>query len=113
MDDGSTDGSWEVIERLAADDQRVRGIRFRGPIWKGRCVERRFASVTGDLILTLDVISRTTRTRFRGSWPRSTEGWTWSAVGNKFVHDPWHKVIPSRIFNWIVSVLTGVKLHEP
>ncbi len=27
-------------------------------------------------------------------------------------HDPWHKVVPSRVFNWMVSWLTGVRLHD-
>src|SRR5262245_59199498 len=54
VDDGSTDGSWEVIERLGAADRRVLGIRFRRTFGKAAALSAGFSSAQGDLILTLD-----------------------------------------------------------
>jgi glycosyltransferase involved in cell wall biosynthesis len=98
VDDGSTDGSWRRIEGLAARDRRVRGIRFRRNFGKAAALSAGFAQARGELVMTflaemqkgLDVVS----------------GW------KKVRHDPWHKVGPSRVFNWMVSALTGVKLHD-
>jgi len=112
VDDGSTDGSWEVIERLAARDPRVRGIRFRRNFGKAPALSAGFAEARGDLIMTLDADLQDDPHEI----PRFLEkmqgeldvvsGW------KRVRHDPWHKVIPSRIFNWMVSRMTGVKLHD-
>jgi dolichol-phosphate mannosyltransferase len=112
VDDGSTDGSWEVIERLAARDPRVRGIRFRRNFGKAPALSAGFAEARGDLIMTLDADLQDDPHEI----PRFLEqmnGEVDVVSGWKRVrHDPWHKVVPSRIFNWMVSRLTGVKLHD-
>jgi len=112
VDDGSTDGSWEVIERLAARDPRVRGICFRRNFGKAPALSAGFAEARGELIITLDGDLQDDPHEI----PRFLEemnaeidvvsGW------KRVRHDPWHKVIPSRIFNWMVSRLTGVRLHD-
>ncbi len=54
VDDGSTDGSWQVIEGLAARDARVRGIRFRRNFGMAAALSAGFAEAAGDLVVTLD-----------------------------------------------------------
>ena len=54
VDDGSTDGSWREIERLAAADPRVRGIRFRRNFGKAAALSAGFNAARGDLVMTLD-----------------------------------------------------------
>ena len=54
VDDGSTDGSWSEIERLAARDPRVRGIRFRRNFGKAAALSAGFEAARGELVLTLD-----------------------------------------------------------
>ena len=54
VDDGSTDGSWPVIERLAAEDPRVLGIRFRRNFGKAAALSAGFDAAEGDRIVTLD-----------------------------------------------------------
>ena len=54
VDDGSTDASWQQIEKLAAGDGRVRGIRFRRNFGKAAALSAGFAQARGELVMTLD-----------------------------------------------------------
>ncbi len=112
VDDGSTDGSWEVIRQLAAGDRRVRGIRFRRNFGKAAALDAGFAAARGELVMTLDADLQDDPheiPRFLAEMENNLDvlsGW------KKVRHDPWHKVWPSRVFNWMVSKLTGVGLHD-
>jgi dolichol-phosphate mannosyltransferase len=112
VDDGSTDDSWEVICRLAAADPRVSGLRFRRNFGKAAALSAGFAQSRGELIMTLDAdLQDDPREipRFLAEMEKDLDvvsGW------KKVRHDPWHKVLPSRVFNWMVSALTGVHLHD-
>lgn len=112
VDDGSSDGSWDVIERLAASDHRVRGIRFRRNFGKAAALSAGFEAARGDLIVTLDADLQDDPKeipRFLEAMDNQLDvvsGW------KKVRHDPWHKVFPSRVFNGLVGWLTGVKLHD-
>ncbi|MBX7167833.1 MAG: glycosyltransferase family 2 protein [Pirellulales bacterium] len=112
VDDGSTDGSWDVICRLAALDPRVRGIRFRRNFGKAAALSAGFGEARGELVMTLDADLQDDPAEI----PRFVEavaGGVDVVSGWKQVrHDPWHKVLPSRVFNWLVGRLTGVKLHD-
>jgi dolichol-phosphate mannosyltransferase len=112
VDDGSSDGSWREIERLAAEDSRVSGIRFRRNFGKAAALSAGFEAARGDLVLTLDADLQddpAETPRFLEAIEQGSDvvsGW------KKVRHDPWHKVWPSRVFNWLVGVLTGVRLHD-
>lgn len=112
VDDGSTDGSWDVIERLARDDASVQGIRFRRNFGKAAALSAGFEAARGELVFTLDAdLQDDPREipRFLAEIDRGLDVVSgWKQVRN----DPWHKVGPSRIFNWLVGYLTGVKLHD-
>ncbi|MBN1394153.1 MAG: glycosyltransferase family 2 protein [Pirellulales bacterium] len=112
VDDGSTDGSWEAIARLAASDPRVGGIRFRRNFGKAAALSAGFEQARGELVMTLDAdLQDDPREipRFLAEMKKELDvvsGW------KKVRRDPWHKVWPSRVFNWLVSRLTGVRLHD-
>jgi glycosyltransferase involved in cell wall biosynthesis len=112
VDDGSTDGSWDVIERLAEQDPRVRGIRFRRNFGKAAALSAGFDAARGELVMTLDADLQDDPSeipRFLEEMEKNLDvvsGW------KQVRHDPWHKVGPSRIFNGLVSTLTGVRLHD-
>jgi dolichol-phosphate mannosyltransferase len=112
VDDGSTDGSWKVIESLAARDRRIRGIRLRRNFGKAAALSAGFEATCGNPVITLDADLQDDPAEI----PRFVEklngdldvvsGW------KEVRHDPWHKVWPSHVFNWMVGKLTGVRLHD-
>ncbi len=127
VDDGSTDGSWQKIAALAARDPRVRGIRFRRNFGKAAALRAGFQAVRGEIVMTLDAdLQDDPREipRFlaalAGNRPETSDGnpapqiFPLDVVSGwkKQRHDPWHKVLPSRVFNELVSRLTGVVLHD-
>ena len=112
VDDGSTDASWSEIESLALRDSRVRGIRFRRNFGKAAALNAGFEAARGALVLTLDADLQDDPREipnFLAAMERDLDvvsGW------KQLRHDPWHKVGPSRVFNWLVGALTGVRLHD-
>ncbi|MBQ9812779.1 MAG: glycosyltransferase family 2 protein [Thermoguttaceae bacterium] len=112
VDDGSTDASWSIIESLVETDPRVRGIRFRRNFGKAAALDVGFKAATLPIVMTLDADLQDDPheipefLRLLDSGLDVVSGW------KKRRHDPWHKVLPSRVFNWLVSSLTGVKLHD-
>jgi dolichol-phosphate mannosyltransferase len=112
IDDGSSDGSWSVIRRLAEQDHRVRGIRFRRNFGKAAALSAGFRAARGDMVMTLDAdLQDDPREipRFLAAMKEDLDvvsGWKQPR------YDPWHKTLPSRVFNWLVSWLTGVHLHD-
>lgn len=112
VDDGSHDGSWDTISRLADSDSRIRGIRFRRNFGKAAALSAGFEAAQGEFILTLDADLQDD--------PREIPRFLKAMAGDldvvsgwkKVRHDPYHKVIPSRFFNWLVGKMTGVGLHD-
>ena len=112
VDDGSTDSSWATIQDLVRQDTRVRGIRFRRNFGKAAALSAGFAAAAGDLVITLDADLQDDPAEIPRFLAAMQEGLD-VVSGWKFQrHDPWHKVWPSRVFNWLVGVFTGVWLHD-
>ena len=113
IDDGSTDGSWHVIEDLAADDPRVRGVRFRRNFGKAAALTAGFRAAAGELVFTLDGDLQDDPAEVSRFLARIDEdGLDLVSGWKRKRHDPWHKVGPSRIFNRLVSRITGLHLHD-
>jgi dolichol-phosphate mannosyltransferase len=112
IDDGSTDGSWEIISRLAAEDPQVRGIRFRRNFGKAAALSAGFGEAHGDLVVTLDADLQDDPREIPRFLAEMQHGLDVVSGWKQVRHDPWHKVFPSRVFNALVSWLTGVKLHD-
>ena len=112
VDDGSTDRSWEVVRDLVSKHSQIQGIRFRRNFGKAAALQAGFSRAKGSIVLTLDADLQDDPNeipRFLEAIRSGTDvvsGW------KKVRHDPWHKVFPSRVFNGMVSWLTGVKLHD-
>ncbi|MDR3636619.1 MAG: glycosyltransferase family 2 protein [Isosphaeraceae bacterium] len=112
VDDGSRDGSWEVVRILVKRDDRVRGIRLRRNFGKAAALTAGFEAARGAVVFTLDGDLQDDPAeipRFLAALERDLDvvsGW------KRTRHDPWHKVYPSRIFNGVVSHLTGCHLHD-
>jgi dolichol-phosphate mannosyltransferase len=112
IDDGSRDGSWGVVKALAARDPRVRGIRFRRNFGKAAALQAGFREVKGARAITLDADLQDDPAEIPNFLTELGKGFDLVAGWKKIRHDPWHKVLPSRVFNGMVSWLTGVKLHD-
>jgi glycosyltransferase involved in cell wall biosynthesis len=112
VDDGSTDASWQRIEALAAADARVRGIRFRRNFGKAAALSAGFEAARGEIVVTLDADLQDDPREIPRFLAEIDKGLDCISGWKQIRHDPWHKVWPSRGFNWLVGVLTGVKLHD-
>jgi dolichol-phosphate mannosyltransferase len=112
VDDGSTDGSWEKICELSAADSRVRGIRFRRNFGKAAALSAGFEAARGDVLVTLDADLQDDPREIPRFLAEIDKGLDCVSGWKQVRHDPWHKVGPSRVFNWLVGFLTGVKLHD-
>jgi dolichol-phosphate mannosyltransferase len=113
VDDGSTDGSWAVIRRLSESDQsHVSGLRFRRNFGKAAALNAGFDQARGDLVMTLDADLQDDPREIPRFLAKMAENLDVVSGWKQVRHDPWHKVLPSRVFNWMVSALTGVKLHD-
>jgi glycosyltransferase involved in cell wall biosynthesis len=113
VDDGSRDGSWDVIRSLAAADPRVKAIRFRRNFGKAAALMAGFGAATGDIVFTLDADLQDDPAEIPRFLAKLDEDRLDVVSGWKRTrHDPWHKVGPSRIFNAMVSGLTGCQLHD-
>jgi glycosyltransferase involved in cell wall biosynthesis len=113
VDDGSRDGGAARVAELAvARPGDVKLIELRGNFGKSAALAAGFEHATGDIVFTLDADLQDDPKEI----PRFLEaldGGLDVVSGYKQTrHDPWHKVIPSRIFNWLVRRMTGVPLHD-
>ncbi|MFO0957692.1 MAG: glycosyltransferase family 2 protein [Isosphaeraceae bacterium] len=113
IDDGSRDGSWGAIEDLvAAHPGIVRGLRFRRNCGKAAALMAGFRASRGEILFTLDADLQDDPKEIRRFLAKLDEGFDLLSGWKKVRHDPWHKVLPSRIFNRMLSRVTGVDLHD-
>ena len=112
IDDGSTDGTWKLIEQLATQDHRVLGIRFRRNFGKAAALSAGFDAAEGDTIITMDADLQDDPGEFPLLLAKLEQGFDVVSGWKQQRHDPWHKVWPSRVFNALVGRMTGVKLHD-
>ncbi len=112
VDDGSSDGSWDLIRGLSEKHADVHGIRFRRNFGKAAALSAGFAAARGDIIMTLDADLQDDPAEIPRFLAKLNEGFDVVSGWKQTRLDPWHKVLPSRVFNGMVSWLTGVKLHD-
>jgi dolichol-phosphate mannosyltransferase len=110
VDDGSRDGSWEAIRELATE--RVRGIRFRRNFGKAAALQAGFQAARGGIVMTLDADLQDDPHEIPKFIALIHSGCDVVSGWKKVRHDPWHKVLPSRVFNKLVGVVTGLRLHD-
>ena len=112
IDDGSTDGSWGVIEDLAGRDPRVRAVRFRRNYGKAAALSVGFSMVRGEFVVTLDADLQDDPREIPKLLSKLGEGFDVVSGWKKKRRDPISKTIPSLFFNRVVSTATGIPIHD-
>lgn len=112
VDDGSTDGTWEQIEQIATEDSRVCGIRMRRRFGKTNALAAGFAAAAGDYIATLDADLQDDPSELPAMIQKLERGFDLVNGWKRRRLDPWNKIVPSKVFNWLVNNTTGLRLHD-
>jgi len=113
VDDGSIDGSFEVIRTLkASSGARVRAFRFSRNYGKSAALSVGIAHAQGDIIVTMDADLQDDPAAIPDLLKKIDEGYDLVSGWKKIRHDPASFTIPSRIWNWATAIVAGVKLHD-
>lgn len=114
VDDGSSDGTWDELRRLAAEFPQlpIRAFRFRRNFGKAAALDLGFRHATGDVIVTMDADMQDDPAEIQRLLAKLDEGWDLVSGWKQVRRDPWHKTLPSRLFNKVTSLVTGLRLHD-
>ena len=113
IDDGSSDGSWSVVESLAAANASVRGIRFARNYGKSAALYCGFEAAQGEVVFTMDADLQDSPDEIPEMRRMVLEdGYDLVSGWKKKRYDPANKRLPSKFFNWTARVVSGIKLHD-
>ncbi|MBX2972424.1 MAG: glycosyltransferase family 2 protein [Flavobacteriales bacterium] len=113
VDDGSSDGSWDEIQRLAAQDGRVKGIRFGRNYGKSPALNEGFIAAQGNVVITMDADLQDDPDEVPELYRMITkDGFDLVSGWKKKRYDPLTKTIPTKLFNWTTRRVSGVYLHD-
>lgn len=114
VDDGSNDGSWQVIEKIAHGNESVRGIKFRRNYGKSAALHSAFQAVRGNVVITMDADLQDSPDEIpelyamiRDQGYDLVSGWKKKRYDNRLT-----KNVPSRLFNWTARKFSGIKIHD-
>jgi glycosyltransferase involved in cell wall biosynthesis len=113
IDDGSKDGSWNVVEELREKNQHVKGIKFQRNYGKSAALQKGFEAVVGRVVITMDADLQDSPDEIPELYAMIVDqdfdvvsGW------KKKRYDPLSKTIPTKLYNWAARKLTGIYLHD-
>jgi len=114
IDDGSTDNSWKVIEDLRSNDPNIKGIKFQRNYGKSAGLNEGFRAAEGDVIITMDAdlqdspdeVPELRRMILEDKYD-IVSGWKKKRYDNTFT-----KNIPSKFYNAMTRMMSGIKLHD-
>jgi len=114
VDDGSNDGSWDVVRELSETNRFIKGIRFRRNYGKSAALNTGFAKAEGNVVITMDADLQDSPDEIPELYRRITEekydlisGWKAKR------HDPITKTVPTKLFNSVTRKMSGIhNLHD-
>jgi glycosyltransferase involved in cell wall biosynthesis len=112
IDDGSTDGSLEILKEIRKDNTHVKIISFRRNHGKSAALCEGFKMAKGEIIITMDADLQDDPSEFPNLLEKIKSGYDMVSGWKKKRRDPLSKKIPSKIFNYITAILTGIKIHD-
>lgn len=114
IDDGSTDKSWQVIEKLSQKNERIKGIRFRRNYGKSAALNVGFGECVGRVIITMDADLQDSPDEIPDLYNMIVnDGYDIVSGWKKKRYDPLTKTIPTKLFNWATRKMSGIdNLHD-
>ncbi|MFH2008067.1 MAG: glycosyltransferase family 2 protein [bacterium] len=113
VDDGSTDGTWEVLTSLHRRDSRIEVVRLRRNLGKASALASGFQHARAPVLCTVDGDLQDDPAELPPLVARVRSGeWDLVVGWKRPRRDPLTKVLPSRVFNWILRRLSPARLHD-
>ena len=114
VNDGSTDHSWDVIEKLAAENEEAKGIKFRRNYGKSPALYCGFEKALGDVVITMDADLQDSPDEIPELYRMIKEdGYDLVSGYKQKRYDPLSKTIPTKLFNATARAVSGIKnLHD-
>ena len=112
VDDGSTDGSWPIIAEMAVEDRNVTGIKLRRNFGKAAALDVGVHEAKTDIVITMDADLQDDPCEIPNFLNKLQEGYDVVSGWKEVRKDRANKVLPSKLFNYVTSRLTGVKLRD-
>lgn len=112
IDDGSRDNTWEVLENLSKEYPFMRGYRFQFNCGKAAALALGFSKAKGDYVATLDGDLQDDPLEIPKMIKILNDGYDLVSGWKIRRLDPWHKTMPSKLFNLTVSMVCGKRLHD-
>ena len=113
IDDGSKDKSWSVIRDLSEKYVGVKGLRFNRNHGKSAALQTGFNHAKGDVVITMDADMQDSPDEIPALYKMIIEeGYELVSGWKKKRHDPLSKTIPSKLFNRVTRMVSGLKLHD-
>jgi glycosyltransferase involved in cell wall biosynthesis len=112
VDDGSTDGSIDALRELRARDRRVKIISFRRNYGKSAALSEAFRATRGDVVITIDADLQDNPEEIPELVAKLDEGYDLVSGWKMNRKDPITKTLPSKLFNFTTSLVSGVRIHD-
>jgi glycosyltransferase involved in cell wall biosynthesis len=112
IDDGSDDESYNIMRKLADEDNRVSIIQFFKNFGKADALSEGFKKANGGIIITIDADLQDDPAEIPRLVEKIQEGWDVVSGWKKDRKDPISKRLPSKLFNMVTRFLTGIKIHD-
>ncbi|WP_026705206.1 glycosyltransferase family 2 protein [Flavobacterium soli] len=114
IDDGSTDSSWQIIERLSTENDNIKGVRFLKNFGKSQALHAGFARANGDVVITMDADLQDNPEEIPELYNMIinqqfdlVSGWKKKRYDSVFA-----KNLPSKLFNWAARKTSDVQLND-
>ncbi|OYX17562.1 MAG: glycosyltransferase [Algoriphagus sp. 32-45-6] len=112
INDGSTDRSWDIVQRLSQENKSIKGINFTRNYGKSAALDAGFRKAEGEVVITMDADLQDSPEEIPGLYTMITGGFDVVSGWKKERHDPISKTIPSKFFNGITRWISGIQLHD-